>query len=86
MGGDVTLTVPEGLSMDLEIEIRVTRRGFGDYKIESDFPIKVSREEADQYKKDKYRERILGQGTVKGGKHKIVLTTVNGNIYLRKSK
>jgi DUF4097 and DUF4098 domain-containing protein YvlB len=80
MGGDIHLTVPAGLSMDIEIQLTLTPRAKKEYKIISDFEIK-------QEKKTKDGKTIIyGTGSIGGGKHKIKIKTVNGNIILKKSK
>ncbi len=85
MGGDITLTVPEGLSMDIDIRLKLTDDADRDYRIISDFPIKqdTSKERHRRHGGD-YTE-IRGTGSTSGGKHKIKLETFNGNIYLKKA-
>jgi hypothetical protein len=84
MGGDITLTVPDGLSMDIEVEIAFTKHFEDDVKIESDFKLK---EEVYQkwIKKHGSAQKILtGKASVDGGKNKIKINTTNGNVYLKK--
>lgn len=83
-GGDITLVVPEGLSMDLDISLAFTRKHEGDYRIESDFPIERKTSSEWEYGHGDPRKFIYGTGTVKGGKHHIVIETINGNVYLKK--
>jgi DUF4097 and DUF4098 domain-containing protein YvlB len=85
MGGDITLNVPAGLSMDIDITLAYTRRSRQDYKIVSDFDI--DRERTDEWDDSKGSDRkyIYGKGKIKGGTHKITIKTVNGNIYLKKN-
>ena len=42
-GGDVTLTLPDGLSMEIEIVLAYTKKSGQDYEIESDFELEVRR-------------------------------------------
>jgi len=86
MGGDIELTVPEGLSMDFDIEIAYTKDSHEDYDIISDFNMK--RERTDKWEgywgdKKKY---IYGTGQVAGGKNRIRISTINGDVYIKKAK
>ncbi len=86
MGGDIELTVPEGLSMDFDIEIAYTKDAERKYKIVSDFDIEIR--ETDKWKRKwgSKRKYIYGTGTVGGGEHKIILKTVNGDIIIKKGE
>ena len=86
MGGDITLTVPAGLSMDVDIQLVYTKRAKKKYNIVSDFQLK--KEESGDWETDKGspRKTIYGKATIAGGKHKIKIKTINGNIYLKKSQ
>lgn len=85
--GDITLTVPEDLSMDMDIELAYTINTKKKYKIVSDFALNIeetgTRESRDQ---SNPRKTIYGKSKIAGGEHKIRIKTVNGNIYLKKSK
>ncbi|MFC2083632.1 DUF4097 domain-containing protein [Bacteroidota bacterium] len=84
MGGDIELIVPENFSMDLELEIAFTSKYEGRVKIESDFDF--DEEITDEWKRDNGNKRkyIYGTGSVRGGKNKVKIKTINGNIYLKK--
>lgn len=84
MSGDITLTVPAGLSMDIEIEIAFTKNYEGDVKIESDF--KLNEEISKEWIKSKgsARKYLKGKASIGDGKHKIRINTINGNVYLKK--
>jgi len=84
MGGDINLTVPDGLSMDFDVEIGYTKRARRDYQIYSDFSMDI--EETTEWKwwsgdKKKY---IYGTGSVDNGDHKIIIKTTNGDVYINK--
>jgi DUF4097 and DUF4098 domain-containing protein YvlB len=84
MGGDITLTVPEGLSMDVSIELAHTRNARETYSITSDFPL-AQRESPDWiYDQGTPRKVIYGTGNIAGGRHKIRLKTINGNVQLKR--
>ena len=84
-GGDVTLSVPEGLPMNVNITLAYTRSGEGRYDIYSDFDLDI--EETDKWtsKFGSPRKYIYGKGSLNGGKNKIVIETINGNVRLVKN-
>ena len=84
--GDVTLIVPDGLSMDIDIELAYTRNHEDDYEIVSDFDVSKKRSSSWIYGKGDPRKLITGTGIVGGGKNKIRIETINGNVYLKKGK
>ena len=84
-GGEIHLTVPDGLSMEFDLKIEVTRRK-GDYAIQCDFPINIEGENDEDTSWSSRRNYIYGTGSVDGGKNKIKIDTVNGDIYIHKGK
>jgi DUF4097 and DUF4098 domain-containing protein YvlB len=84
MGGTLELTVPEGLSMEFDIELAYTKKAKREYKIISDFDIDIEKTDKWQSKWGSKRKYIYGTGTVGGGEHKIMLKTVNGDIVIKK--
>ncbi len=84
MGGDVTLTVPQGLSMEVDVTLAFTKRSTQDYSIESDFPLSIRRADDWDYADGEPRKYIYGTGTFDGGEHKIKIETVNGDVRLRR--
>ncbi len=86
MGGDIVLTVPENLSMDFDIKLTLTKRAGDDYKIISDFPIDIEKSDNWDYSEGSARRYIYATGKVKGGKNKIRIDTINGDIIIKKGK
>lgn len=86
MGGDISLSVPAGLSMDIDIELVFTKNSMGKYKIISDFDIEEKVSDKWDVGNGTPRKTIFGKATIKGGKNKIKIKTINGNIYLKKTK
>jgi DUF4097 and DUF4098 domain-containing protein YvlB len=84
MSGDVTLAVPAGLSMDINVELAYTEGHEGEYRITSDFPVK--QEVSPEWERDNGSPRkiIHGTGAVAGGKNRVWIKTVNGNVTIRK--
>lgn len=87
LGGDITLTVPPGLSMEFDIEIAYTRDSDRDYKIVSDFDIKEKKtsEWEGSFWQGSRKKYIYGTGSVNGGRNKIKISTINGDVYIKKS-
>ncbi|MBA7590595.1 hypothetical protein ES708_32722 [subsurface metagenome] len=84
-GGDIILTVPEGLSMDFDITLTYTRRREGRYHITSDFDLNLA--ESEEWEGGLFsrpHKEIRGTGKVSGGKNRITVETVNGDIIIKK--
>jgi DUF4097 and DUF4098 domain-containing protein YvlB len=84
-GGEIHLTVPEGLSMEFDLKIEITRRR-DDYSIHCDFPIDIEGPNGKDSSWGSSRNYIYGTGKVNGGKYKIRIDTINGDIYIHKGK
>lgn len=86
MSGDIVLTLPAGISADFDIRLTYTRRSSQDYRIVSDFPLEVDEDKDWNYNDGDPRKTITGSGELKGGKHLIRVSTINGDITLKKGK
>ncbi len=86
LGGDVSLAVPAGLSMDIHIELVFTKKSSQEYDITSDFELKKSVSDKWDCSNGSPKKSILGKAVVRGGKNTINIKTINGNIYLKKNK
>lgn len=86
MSGEVSLTVPSALAMDVEIELAYTKNSPRQYQILSDFPLTLEESDAWDYGHGTPRKTISGRGRSDSGGHKIHISTVNGNIYLKKGE
>ena len=84
MGGDIDLTLPDGIAAEFDIRINYTRNSSKDYEIISDFPIKINEDEEWKYTDGEPVKEIKGSGKTGDGKNTIRITTHNGNIRLRK--
>jgi DUF4097 and DUF4098 domain-containing protein YvlB len=84
MAGDITLSVPAGLSMDIDIELAYTEGHEGEYAIKSDFPI--HQEVSPEWERDNGSPRKImhGSGTVAGGSNRVMIKTVNGNVTIKR--
>jgi DUF4097 and DUF4098 domain-containing protein YvlB len=88
MGGEIRLTVPVDFSMDVEIELAYTKRRAGHYSIESDLDLSIDQDSDSgwDYGHGDARRFIRGSGSFAGGKNKVTISTVNGNVYLRQGR
>lgn len=84
MSGDITLEIPQDLSMDVLIRLTYTEGREGKYKIISDF--NLSQDESKDWDEGHGtpRKYITGTGSFNGAKNTIEIETINGNVYLKK--
>jgi DUF4097 and DUF4098 domain-containing protein YvlB len=85
-GGDIELTVPKGLAMDIDITLAYTRDAKKRYQIKSDFDLDI--EETEDWDRTygtpmKYQ---YGRGITGAGTFRIVIDTINGNVILKEGK
>ncbi len=83
-GGEIELTLPADFSADFDIKLAYTKNSRRDYKIDSDFDLKISESDEWQYDWGTARKFIEGKGTIKDGRNKIRIATVNGDVIIRK--
>ena len=71
------------VSMDIDIELAYTKNSRKNYKIDSDF--KINEKRTDEWQRDKGspRKYIYGKGKTGDGKYKIIIKTINGNVFLK---
>lgn len=83
MGGEIRLIVPRNFSMEVDIELAYTKRRAGRYSIKSDLNLST-REDSDwDYHHGSARKVIRGSGSFAGGKNRVVIRTINGDVHLR---
>lgn len=82
-GGEVVVTLPAALSMDVDVELSITRGAGRDYRIQSDFPLSV-KEGPTRSEEDGVRRTLKGTGTFNGGRNHVIIRTSNGNVTIRK--
>ena len=83
-GGDITLTLPDGMSMTVDITLAYTKRSRQDYTISSDFPLTQNRTDSWDYGEGSPRKYIYSRGKIGDGEHKVRISTINGNVRLIK--
>jgi hypothetical protein len=86
LGGEITLYVPENLSMAFDIKLAYTKNSRQDYKIVNDFGIQVTGTGEWDYSKGTPRKYYSGTGTYLGGKNRIRIETINGNVKILRAK
>jgi DUF4097 and DUF4098 domain-containing protein YvlB len=87
MGGDVEVWLPAGFSAEFDVEIVQTRGRDGAYTIESDFELERKRERRRATFKGDYEEETVWRGVGRSGSgaHRVTLSTVNGDIRIRRA-
>jgi DUF4097 and DUF4098 domain-containing protein YvlB len=84
MSGEITLVIPEGADLDIDIELDYTKNSSRTYQIFSDFPIQ--QDESTDWDYDQGTPRKTIRGVASGGGNRVVIRTINGNVYLKKSR
>jgi len=87
--GDLHLTVPAGFAMDVDIEIAYTRNSTRRYRVISDFPLQTEDESGEwDSTQGTPRKTIRVRGRVPGGAApaRVVLSTINGDVYLKRAQ
>lgn len=82
--GSIDIVVPEDASMEFDLDVAYTRNSSREFKITSD--IDLDREHTSKWKREhgsNYWKHIYGTASVNGGKHRIVVKSVNGNVRIR---
>ena len=79
MSGDITLHVPSGFSMELDLEIAYTRNSQQDYKIETPYDLLHSVTDDWDRGSGTARKYIRAKGST-GGANSVRIETVNGNV------
>ena len=84
MSGNIELSVPEGLSMDIDVELTYTKGHEGDYAITSDFPLHQEVSPQWESGNGSPRKTITATAQVSGGKNPVHIKTINGNVTIKK--
>lgn len=64
--GDVTVTLPAGLSVELDVEVAYTRNSRRDYRIDSDLDLRTTRTDEWDFDRGSPRKYIRGSATIGG--------------------
>ena len=85
MGGDIDLTLPAGISARFDIRLTYTRKSSQDFKISSDFPLDMEEDDEWNYQNGDPRKTIDGTGKTGSGEYLVKISTINGNIRIKKN-
>jgi DUF4097 and DUF4098 domain-containing protein YvlB len=83
--GEITLYVPGDLSMEFDISLAYTKNSRQNFQIKSDFPLQVRATDEWSQSEGTPRKYFYGTGSYLGGKHHIKITTINGNIFIKRT-
>ncbi len=86
MSGDITLILPANFSMNIEAKITYNKDDRGKYKIYSDFNLNETKEIKDGGWSNDDSETLKGTGSFNGGKNTVSISTIVGDIYIKKAK
>jgi DUF4097 and DUF4098 domain-containing protein YvlB len=84
MAGDIQLTVPDGMAMDLDLQIEYEPDRAHTPKIISDFPVKTWQEEGREHSRYGHSMILRGTGQTGNGAHKVTIKTVQGDIIIKR--
>ncbi|HKP81130.1 MAG TPA: hypothetical protein VJT69_03875 [Pyrinomonadaceae bacterium] len=84
--GDVTLVIPDGLSLEFDVRLAHTNNTKKEFRIVSDFPL--NQHESDEWSSAEGtpRKYIYGLGKIGAGRNVIKIRNINGNIYLKRAQ
>jgi len=86
LSGDITLVLPAGFSMDIVAKITYNKDDRGKYKIYSDFSLNETKETKNGGWSNDDSETLKGTGSFNGGKNTVTISTIVGDIYIKKAK
>jgi DUF4097 and DUF4098 domain-containing protein YvlB len=82
--GDITIILPEDLSVEMDLEIGYTKNSSRRYRIQSDYHIEIEESDDWDYGNGSPKKYIWGTATIGDGQHLIKIRTVNGHITIEK--
>ncbi|MGH9867928.1 MAG: DUF4097 family beta strand repeat-containing protein [Candidatus Polarisedimenticolia bacterium] len=83
MSGDITLYVPAGFGMNLDLEIAFTRNSTQDYRITAPGRLPATTTKEWDREHGTPRKYIRTSGDVNGGGNTVKIRTINGNVTVR---
>ncbi len=82
--GEITLILPADASVEFDLDLAYTRKSSRDFEITSDFDLELEHTTKWESKHGSPRKHIYGTASINGGKHKVVIHGVNGDIRIEK--
>ncbi len=86
MHGDINLVLPGGISAEFDIELGASEGNEGNYHIVDDFGLHQETEKKWKHNHGKPVLCTTATGSVEGGKNRIVVKTIDGNISLKRAR
>ena len=82
--GEINVILPADASVELDLDLSYTRNSSRNYEIDSDFDLEIEHTDKWETRHGSPRKHIYGTATVNGGKHKVLIRCVNGDINIEK--
>ncbi len=82
--GEAILTLPEDASVEFDLDLCFTRNSSRDFEIDSDFDLDIEETDKWESRHGSPRKHIYGTASINGGKHRVFIRVVNGDITIRK--
>jgi len=82
--GRITVTLPADASVTFDLDLMYTRNSRRDYDIDSDFELDLEHTKDWDSRRGSPRKHIYGTASINGGRHKVIIDSVNGDIRIRK--
>ncbi|HVT58492.1 MAG TPA: DUF4097 family beta strand repeat-containing protein [Thermoanaerobaculia bacterium] len=84
--GELHLAVPADLAMDIDIQLFYTRASRRNYRVHSDFPLKIEESSEWDTTHGSPRKLIHATGRQGAATHRIELSCINGDVYLTRAQ
>ncbi len=82
--GEITLILPEDASIEFDLDLSYTRNSSQDFQIDSDFDLDTEHTEKWDSRNGSPRKHVYGTASINGGKHRVIIHSVNGDIRIKK--
>jgi DUF4097 and DUF4098 domain-containing protein YvlB len=82
--GEVTVILPADASVEFDLDLSYTKNSSRDFSIKSDFDMDLEHTDKWESRHGSPRKHIYGTGRINGGKHRIEISGVNGDIRIKK--
>lgn len=76
--------MPADASLELDLDLSYTRDSSRKYDIMCDFEVDIEHTQKWETEHGSPRKHIYGTATINGGKHRVIVHNVNGNIHIKK--
>lgn len=84
--GDVALYIPKNLEATIDVALTYTRDSMKKYIIDSELDLTIKKTPEWDFSQGLARKTVYGKGQIGNGKHTIRISTVNGNIFLKRGR